>query len=66
MTAPSELERLRHQVDDAQARLDALLDARERAQEGRGLAPTPAEVDRARDMLEAAEALLRRAEREVD
>jgi hypothetical protein len=52
------------QIVEARDRLDSLLDAREAAQEGRGLAPAPAEIDRARAALETAEALLRAAEQD--
>lgn len=60
-----EIARLRQQATEARDKLDCLLDAREAAQEGAGLAPSPKEVDRARAALEAAEALLRIAEREA-
>ncbi|WP_192384092.1 hypothetical protein [Mesorhizobium silamurunense] len=63
MSGADELSRLRQQADDAQVRLDSLLRQREDAQEGRGLAPKPEEIDKARDRLEAAEALLRAHER---
>lgn len=58
MTGADELSRLRQQADAAQARLDSLLRQREGALEGRGLAPAPMEVDKARDRLEAAERLV--------
>lgn len=54
----SELARLEQQRDDAMARLDALLEAREAALEGNGQAPAPAVVDRARAALEVAESIL--------
>ncbi|MER9014504.1 hypothetical protein [Mesorhizobium sp. M0898] len=61
MTHADELARLFIQAEEARSRLDNLLRQREGAQEGRGLAPRPAEIDKARDRLEAAEALLLRA-----
>jgi hypothetical protein len=63
MSDADELVRLLLQAEGARARLDDLLRQREGAQEGRGLAPRPAEIDKARDRLEAAEALLRAHER---
>lgn len=63
MTHGDELARLYVQAEGARARLDDLLRQREGAQEGRGLAPRPAEIDKARDRLESAEALLRAHER---
>lgn len=62
MNGPSDLARLRQQAAAARDRLDTLYTARERAPEGAGLAPAPAEVDRARAALETAQALLRAAE----
>jgi len=61
----AELVRLHQQAVEARERLDSLLDAKEAALEGRGLAPAPAEIDRARAALETAEALLRTGEREA-
>jgi hypothetical protein len=58
MAAPSELARLELQRDEAADRLDALLEAREAALEGRGIAPSAAEIDRARAALEVAEGIL--------
>lgn len=63
MAAPSEIARLRQQATDARDRLDALLEAKEAALEGRGTAPSPAALDRARALVETADALLRTAER---
>ncbi|RWD14161.1 MAG: hypothetical protein EOS74_19455 [Mesorhizobium sp.] len=63
MTGADELVRLYLQAEDARAKLDTLLRQREGALEGRGLAPKPEEIDKARDRLEAAEALLRAHER---
>jgi hypothetical protein len=56
--------RLHRQVVEARDRLDALLDSKEAALEGRGVAPSPKEIDRARAALETAEALLRAAEQD--
>ncbi|KRB13949.1 hypothetical protein ASD99_14865 [Mesorhizobium sp. Root695] len=58
MDNADELARLFIQADGARARLDALLRQREAAQEGCGLSPRPAEIDKARDMAETAERLL--------
>lgn len=58
MTGADELSRLRLQADGVRARLDAPLGQRETAQGGGGLVPAPAEIDRARDRLEAAERLV--------
>lgn len=63
MAALAEITRLRRQATEARDKLDALYEAREKAQEGGGIGPAPAEIDRARAALEAAEALLRAAER---
>lgn len=56
--AEYELIRLLVQAEGARSRLDALLIQREAAQEGRGLSPKPADIDRAREMAETAERLL--------
>lgn len=63
MTGADELTRLEQQALNARLRLENLLLQREAGQEGGGLVPAPAEVDKARDRLEAAEALLRAHER---
>ncbi|MGY3331329.1 hypothetical protein ACVILI_004346 [Mesorhizobium sp. USDA 4775] len=63
MTGADELARLRDQAMNARLRLENLLQQREAGQEGGGLVPAPSEVDRARDRVEAAEALLRAHER---
>lgn len=57
-TSTSELDRLNLQRDDAADRLDKLLEARERALEGRGVSPAPRDIDRARAALEVAESIL--------
>ena len=59
----AELARLRQQAAEARDRLDALYDAKEAALEGRGTAPSPATIDRARALVETADALLATAER---
>ena len=64
MNNSADLARLRQQATETRDRLDSLLDAREAAQEGAGLAPSPKEVDRARAAVEAAEALLRATEQD--
>lgn len=63
MSSADETIGLLMQAESARARLDGLLQQRESAQEGGGLVPAPSEIDKARDRLEAAEALLRAHER---
>ena len=55
----TEITRLRAQVTEAEAALERLTEARQRALDGAGLSPSQRELDRARAKLEAAEALLR-------
>lgn len=54
----NELSRLQQQASEARLHLENLLRQREAALEGGGLAPRPAEIDKARDRLEAAERLV--------
>lgn len=61
----AETDRLRRQAAEAQARLEALLEQRERAFEGCGPSPSPTEIDRARAATEAALALLMTYQRTV-
>ncbi|MEI8715651.1 hypothetical protein [Mesorhizobium sp. ISC11] len=65
MTGADELTRLEQQALNARLRLENLLRQREAAQEGCGLVPKPAEIDRAREMAETAERLRRAHERTV-
>lgn len=54
-----EAARLRSQVIEAEAALDRLTEARQRALDGAGLSPPQREIDRAQARLELAEALLK-------
>ena len=54
-----ETARLRAQVTEAEAALDRLTEARQRALDGAGLSPPQKDIDRARARLEAAETLLK-------
>ncbi|MER8393739.1 hypothetical protein NKH10_17735 [Mesorhizobium sp. M1340] len=58
MTGADELSRLKEQAMNMRLRLENLLCQREAALEGGGLVPAPAEIDKARDRLEAAERLV--------
>jgi len=58
-----ELTRLRQQAADAQYRLNALLDRRLESLDGCGWAPSPADVDRAREIAETAQRILEAHER---